>query len=308
MATAVAFKPINMNSAFDILDSDVTLQQLMNVSPDGTHQFWDVGNGRGLEADLTVNFTDTSFSAGFTNLELHSPLDESDSSRLWKLTNIPMAVTGTYSISGSNIVVSIDVSGMWHGDITVNYDTGMLVSFSDSFTGSYPGFAEYLLRQGDRITGSSGNDNLLGFGGNDTMSGGGGADILNGGTGGDRLSGGGGNDKLVWGAGDVKLDGGTGTDTMNLSVNLNLRNLANSKFVNLEQINMKGGGGDVLSLNVTDVLDFSSSTNTLKILGDTADTVYRGSGWSGGSIVNGFRTYMQGAATLLVEDDIRVLV
>lgn len=298
-----------MNSAFDILDSDVTLQQLMNVSPDGTHQFWDVGGGRGLEADLTVNFTDTSFSAGFTNLELHSALNESDSSRIWKLTNIPMSVTGTYNISGSNIVVSIDVAGMWHGDITVNYDTGTLVDFSDSFTGSYPGFAEYLLRQGDSITGSSGKDTLLGFGGNDVINGGGGADILNGGTGGDRLSGGAGNDKLVWGAGDVKLDGGAGTDTMNLSVNLNLRNLANSKFVNLEQINMKGGGGggDKLTLNVSDVLD-SFTNDTLKILGDSTDSVYRGSGWSGGNIVNGFRTYTQGAATLLVEDDIRVLV
>jgi Ca2+-binding RTX toxin-like protein len=295
-----------MNSVFDVLDSEVTLQQLMNVSPDGTHQFWDVGGGRGLEADLTVNLVGQSFSASFDNLELHSSTtDESDATRIWKLTNIPMTVTGNFTLVGvDTITVNVSVTDMWQGTISVDYNTGELLQFSDSFTGSYPGFAEYILRQADTITGSSGKDTLLGFGGNDKINGGGGADVINGGVGGDVINGESGNDKITWGAGD-KVNGGAGSgDVLKLGVSLNLVPLS-KKVLGTEIIDMRGSGNDKLTLNATDVLEMPG--DRIRILGDTNDIVDISGSNGTRTTVGGFYQYKVGGATLLIEQDVNVV-
>ncbi len=169
-------------------------------------------------------------------------------------------------------------------------------------------FVENLTLAGaaSRATGNALANRLTGNAGADTLSGGGGNDTLDGKGGADTLKGLGGNDKLLWGTGDVKLDGGAGTDTIKLSVKLNLTTLDNSKFVSLEQINMAGGGGDVLTLNKSDVLDMSS-TDILKVLGDTGDVV-NAVGFVQGADSGSFHRYTNGVAVLLVETDVNVVI
>lgn len=154
----------------------------------------------------------------------------------------------------------------------------------------------------DHLIGNELGDELYGFGGKDTLQGGKGGDFLDGGADADRLFGEDGNDTLVWQASDTKVDGGPGNDTLKLCVNLNLTRLSNTRIVNVEKIDMTGGGRDVLTLDETDVLAMSQ-TDVLRVTGDFGDVVHRGVGWSGGAVVDGFHTYTQGLATLLVDAD-----
>jgi Ca2+-binding RTX toxin-like protein len=158
------------------------------------------------------------------------------------------------------------------------------------------------------LTGNGGNNVLNGKGGEDILKGGGSNDILNGGAGKDRLLGGAGKDTLIWGKGDAKLDGGGGVDTMKLTVNLDLTDLANKKFVNIEKINMTGGGNDTLTLDASDVLAFSSTTDTLKVLGNEGDQLNIEGIFSGPvAVAGGFHRYKSGDAVLLVDTDVTVV-
>ena len=59
-----------------------------------------------------------------------------------------------------------------------------------------------------------------------------------------------------------------------------------------------------------DVLDLSSTTNTLRVDGNAGDVVDRNLGWTTGGTqtigANMYRSYTQGAAVLLVDTDITV--
>ena len=63
-----------------------------------------------------------------------------------------------------------------------------------------------------------------------------------------------------------------------------------------------GGGGHQLTLDEQAVLDLSD-TDTLRVDGDSSDAV-TGSGWTEGASTDGYTTWTQGAATLLVDTDI----
>jgi Ca2+-binding RTX toxin-like protein len=169
-------------------------------------------------------------------------------------------------------------------------------------------FIENLTLSGgaSRATGNELANKLTGNAGADILNGGGGNDTLDGGSGNDRLLGGEGNDSLVWGTGD-RIDGGAGTDTLKMtSGSLNLASLANDRILNVEAINMTGGGNNILTLTGHDVLDMSS-TDTLKILGNAGDVLnLQPQVTVEGAAVSGFRTYTLGAATLLVDIDVMV--
>jgi len=158
----------------------------------------------------------------------------------------------------------------------------------------------------DTLNGGRGADSLSGGGGNDTLNGGTGNDTLNGGTGADSLNGGGGNDLLLWDAADTKVNGGLGTDTlMAAGGDLDLTAIANTRILNVETINLTGGGDNVLTLNRADVLDLSSSTNTLKVLGDAGDSVDIVGSFNDAGTVGTFHRYtLGGGAVLLVDADI----
>lgn len=155
----------------------------------------------------------------------------------------------------------------------------------------------------DFLIGNDLSDELYGYGGRDTLQGGAGDDYLDGGADRDRLLGERGNDTLVMQATDTLVSGGSGFDTAKLRENANLTSVPDTRITNIERIDMRGGGGDVLTLNQSDVLAMNSR-DELRILGDPGDVVHRGSGWSFDGIVDTFYVYTQGPATLMVDVDI----
>jgi hypothetical protein len=167
----------------------------------------------------------------------------------------------------------------------------------------------------ENATGGGGNDSLIGnfkanqligSGGNDRLTGNGGADVLNGGAGKDRLYGGAGNDRMSWTAGD-RYDGGAGRDVLKLSGgNLDLTRIVESQILNVETISMKGAGDNALVLTARDVLDLSSTTNTLRVLGEAGDSVNIVGKFDVGATSGVFTTYTVGSARLLVDTDINV--
>ena len=164
---------------------------------------------------------------------------------------------------------------------------------------------------GDTLYGGSGNDTLSGGNGGDTLYGGSGDDILDGGLGPDTLIGGSGDDTLAWHAVDTSIDGGTGTDTLSVvSGNPDLTTFA-GMIAGIEQIDLGAdAGANSLTLSAQDVLDISD-TDTMTVIGDAADGVDAGTGWTDGGIVgsgNHIYTQMVGPslATLLVDPDVTV--
>lgn len=156
------------------------------------------------------------------------------------------------------------------------------------------------------LTGSSGADLLIGAGGNDILEGNGGADVLYGGQGDDTI--------YVSSTSFARVDGGNGTDTLRLvgnGLNLDLTALANNKLTNIEVIDIRGNGPNTLTLNLSEVLNLTQNSNplhksnTLRIRLDSNDTLTMGTGWTLGAdqMVGSlnYKTYTQGAATLLVE-------
>jgi Ca2+-binding RTX toxin-like protein len=160
----------------------------------------------------------------------------------------------------------------------------------------------------NRMLSGTGNDTLTGLGGNDVLDGGEGSDQLVGGTGADILRGGNGNDLLYWDGADISVNGEGGIDTLRLSSgSLNLLNVDNGKIVDIERISLVGGGANGLTLAVSDVLAISSTTDTLRILGESADTVNLPNSFDASGAVDGYTRYRSGAATLWIDSDIAVV-
>ncbi|PXX16586.1 FG-GAP repeat protein [Nitrosomonas ureae] len=138
----------------------------------------------------------------------------------------------------------------------------------------------------ERFKGESGNDRMIGRGGADWFEGGAGNDYI-------RIS----------GADFEFVDGGTGIDTLGLAgsnFNLNLSSVID-KIHGIETIGLYGIGDNSLNVTAQDVIDLSDSTNTLKVKGDTGDSVIGlSSGWTDGGVHGNFHTYTQGDAVLLV--------
>jgi Ca2+-binding RTX toxin-like protein len=151
----------------------------------------------------------------------------------------------------------------------------------------------------------AGKDRVYGGGGNDTLVAGGGSDILNGGAGDDRLAAGAGNDVLHWHAADSRVDGGSGNDRLRLkSGDLDLTAVDNAVIRDIEIIDMRNAGGNRLTLSAQDILDLSSSTDTLKVLGGAGDSVNIVGPYVDDGVSGGYHRYGVGAATLLVDTDI----
>ena len=159
----------------------------------------------------------------------------------------------------------------------------------------------------DTLIGNFAANRLTGNGGNDTLTGDAGADILSGGVGRDRLNGGAGNDTLLWTAGDL-CDGGDGRDVLKLSRgNLDLTRIGESQILNVETISMNGPVDNVLTLTARDVLDLSSTTDTLRVLGGGGDRMDIIGKFNVGATSGAFTTYKIGSAKLLVDTDIDVV-
>jgi Ca2+-binding RTX toxin-like protein len=164
----------------------------------------------------------------------------------------------------------------------------------------------------DRLIGHDADIQLLGGGGNDTIYGGAGDDILyadagfewTGRIGNDYLFGGGGNDLLLSHGGRDRIDGGPGTDAIRAEY-LDLTKVPNSRLTNIEVIRMEGPFGE-LRLSGRDILDMSSTTNTLRVdagreSDHQVDIVGR---FTDQGVSGGYHRYKVGAATLLLDTDI----
>lgn len=157
----------------------------------------------------------------------------------------------------------------------------------------------------DQLFGGAGQDRLNGGQGVDRLAGDAGNDILNGGGGADQLVGGGGNDTLVWDRFDRRVDGGSGSGDVLKAGTLNLTTISNSLIKGIEVVNMTNGANNTLTLNARDLLDLSSSTNVLKVLGNAGDRIdIVGNFTNASDNLAGFNRYTFGGATLQVDNDI----
>jgi Ca2+-binding RTX toxin-like protein len=121
----------------------------------------------------------------------------------------------------------------------------------------------------DTITGNNLANVLVGGGGNDTLHGRDGNDTMTGSAGIDHLFGGAGHDTLKWDSAD-SFDGSPGFDT--LDVNLSTADtidLRGANFANLERIRT-GGGNDVVTLSLSDVLSDTADHQFVADLGSSS--------------------------------------
>ena len=129
------------------------------------------------------------------------------------------------------------------------------------------------------LTGTSGNEIFVAGAGNDTLIGNGGMDVLNAGSG---------NDTIAINASNItalaqtnvgnraRVDGGGNIDTLTLDgsgLTLDLTNISNARIQDIEKIDITGSGNNTLILNLNDLFDASTSTNILKVLGNSGDSV-----------------------------------
>ncbi len=127
---------------------------------------------------------------------------------------------------------------------------------------------------------------------------------INGLGGADILLGGGGNDELkVSDLGFRRIVGGNGFDALFVEGSgrsLNLLNISDNRIVDIEQINITGTGDNTLTLTQREVLNLSSTTNTLNVVANAGDRVGFEPGWTKQSDFSGFQVFTKGAATLRV--------
>jgi len=113
--------------------------------------------------------------------------------------------------------------------------------------------------------------------------------------------------------GFADIDGGNGTDTLRLDgegLTLDLDAVGDEEVVGIEQIDLNGGG-NTLSITLSDLLTISDESNTLRVLGDETDTVDVAEGFvADGTVVDGgvtFDVFVSGQAILEIEENVSVI-
>jgi Ca2+-binding RTX toxin-like protein len=187
------------------------------------------------------------------------------------------------------------------GDNTLDGGTG---NDTASYFYATSGVTVSLAVSGPQATGGSGSDtlisieNLIGSTYNDTLVG----------TGAATLAGGYGNDILAISGLDFKtVDGGSGNDTLALTgadLNLDLAHFRN-QLLDIEKIDLTGSGDNTLTLLTGDVLNLSTTSNTLQVDGNAGDHYhFTDKGWTQGVDVTlvgvQYHTFDNGSAHLLL--------
>ncbi|RMG33499.1 MAG: hypothetical protein D6725_15525, partial [Planctomycetota bacterium] len=126
----------------------------------------------------------------------------------------------------------------------------------------------------EQVGGTASAEQMIGNAGADTLSGGGGADALSGGVGHDVLE--------VADGSFLRVDGGPGEDALVLTgggVELDLRSVGRSAVQDVEIVDVRGSGANVLWLDDRRVVNLSSTSNRLTVLADADDVVHVGNRW-----------------------------
>jgi len=114
------------------------------------------------------------------------------------------------------------------------------------------------------------------------------------------------NDKFSFASGFKLIDGGKGTDTLIVKTDLNLGGASGVTLKNLESIKLDGSVK--LTLSLADVLALSSTSDQVKIDGDATAKVDLGTAaWTKGAEANGYITYTNTTATLVIDSDVVVV-
>jgi hypothetical protein len=102
--------------------------------------------------------------------------------------------------------------------------------------------------------------------------------------------------------------GGHGKDTLRLAgsgLHLNLTTTVDNRIDDIETIDITGSGNNTLTLSYREVLNLSSSSNTLLVRRNGGDVVNIGPGWTqqANEVIgpDTFRVFTQGAATLKIQ-------
>jgi hypothetical protein len=148
---------------------------------------------------------------------------------------------------------------------------------------------------------------ILGGRGDDVITGNGGIDRLAGGTGNDTL--------IISNASFGRVDGGADTDTLRLAgtsgFTLDLSALAAVAIKDIEVIDLVAGSlNNILTVTQQTLMNLSTTTNRLMVLGGSGDTVNaNGFTATGSATDNGitYTTYTNGAATLWVQSGVNVV-
>lgn len=173
------------------------------------------------------------------------------------------------------------------------------VVFGGNFTGG--GETQVGTPSADTLTGTAGPDVLIGGRRADLLIGNGGADVLIGGEGNDALS--------ISSTAFARVEGGNGTDSLRLDgsgIFLDLTAISDNRITDIEKIDISGSGSNTLTLDVREVLNVSSASNTLLVQRDDDDTVNIGDGWTSQAnqtidAIN-YDIFTQGNAILGIQD------
>ena len=134
-------------------------------------------------------------------------------------------------------------------------------------------------KNANTLTGTYNDEIFVAGAGDDTLTGNGGMDVFNAGLGKDSILINASNISALeqTGAGNrARVDGGGGVDTLKLDgadLTLDLTKISNTRIQDIEIIDIRGSGNNILELNLNDLLAASTSTNILKVLGNSGDTV-----------------------------------